>query len=55
MTNDDIRRVIDHLQRKCDEKSEEAKAIDRKGYEAFGMALGLAYAIGVLDARVRDD
>ena len=57
MTNDEIRRVIDQLQRKHDEKSEEANEnrFDRKGYEAFGMACGLAYAIGALEACIDEE
>ena len=51
MTNDELQRVIDQLQRKHDEKlAEERKnPFDRKGHEAFGMACGLSYAIGALE------
>lgn len=51
MTNDELQRVIDQLQRKHDEKREEERenAFSRKGHEAFGMACGLSYAIGALE------
>ena len=57
MTNDDIRRVIDQLQRKHDEKREEstANALNSRGYEAAGFMFGLSYAIGALEARIDDE
>ena len=57
MTNDEIRRIIDLLQRKHDEKRDESTryALGTRGYEAMGFANGMAYAIGVLEACVRDE
>jgi hypothetical protein len=57
MTNDEIKRVIDQLQRKHDEKREEstANAFNHRGYEAAGFMFGLSYAIGALEARIDDD
>lgn len=57
MTNDDIRRVIDQLQRKHDEKREEstANAFNHRGYEAAGFMFGLSYAIGALAALIDDE
>ena len=57
MTNDDIRRVIDQLQRKHDEKREEstANAFNNRGYEAAGFMFGLNYAIGALAALIDDE
>lgn len=57
MTNDDIRRVIDQLQRKHDEKRKEstANAFNHRGYEAAGFMFGLSYAIGALAVIVDDE
>ena len=57
MTNDDIRRIIDQLQRKHDEKCEEstANAFNHKGYEAAGFMFGLSYSIGALAAVIDDE
>lgn len=57
MTNDDIRRLIDQLQRKHDEKREEstANAFNHRGYEATGFMFGLSYAIGALAALIGDE
>lgn len=57
MTNDDIRRVIDQLQRKHDEKRKEstANAFNHRGDEAAGFMFGLSYAIGALAALIDDE
>ena len=57
MTNDDIRRVIDQLQRKHDEKREESTehCFSMRGREAAGFMFGLSYAIGALEAIADDE
>lgn len=57
MTNDDIRRIIDLLERKCEERMRAAgdEPTTTRGHEAHGFACGLAYAIGVLGACIRDE
>ena len=57
MTNDELQRVIDLLQRKLDEKHDESTrcALGTRGYEAMGFANGMAYAIGVLEACMSDE
>ena len=57
MTNDEIRMVIDQLQRRMDEKGEESKrnAWNRRGYEAAGYVYGLSYAIGALEMAIGEE
>lgn len=57
MNNDDIRCVIDLLQRKLDEKRDESTryALGTRGYEAMGFANGMAYAIGAIATCMSDE
>lgn len=57
MTNDEIRRVIDHLEREVEQETRRFATDDDRdrARERFGRVRGIEYAIGALEACVRDE